>query len=84
MQHFDESYMDILVKDAKKFSVGQIDPKKFKPISVKHYMKEKLEKSALEKFKATVLKENEENQNVVGEENTCALIQLMKTARMNN
>jgi hypothetical protein len=32
-------------------------------------MKERLEKTALEKFNEAVLKENEENQNVVSEKN---------------
>ncbi len=48
---------------------------------MKHIMKNRIEKSALQTFQEVVLNENEGNQNVVSQKNAQALAMLLKSAR---
>lgn len=68
---FEQHYQEIPVtrEDAerKKQVYHLLDAKRSKPIHLKNALKEKLEKTALEKFNEAISKENEENQNTVSE-----------------
>jgi hypothetical protein len=59
-----------------------VEAKRSKPIHFQQILKEKLEKTALQKFHEAISKENEENQNVVSEKTAESLYLLLKTARM--
>jgi ribosomal protein L17 len=59
---FENFYQEARVVDEKKRSMGYMEclvaQRRFKPLSVKNLMKDKLEKTALEKFKDAVSNEN--------------------------
>lgn len=71
--------------ESKKMSMGYMEKalaqRKYRPLSVKEMIKEKLERTALEKFKGAFETENNENESKVSEKKAEDLYLLLKSAR---